>query len=250
MEVDLQKIAARKETLERVRTDLKAHFVGIDDIVDELLNYIQIWYLMPEILSRPIIVNLWGMTGVGKTDLIRRLVKYLQFQDRFVEIELSNVDSTSWESSVASILTNNDLNDGKPAILLFDEIQRFNTLDSDGEPLQSTKFTDFWELLSDGKLSKRTKENLDHYIQDYLFQQKDFKRRQDRGEGTREEDLLLSFYEAQQLKSALQLEQDLNDIAGMPLAQAIEQVQQAKRKKTVYEPVDHSKTLIIPLSSL
>jgi hypothetical protein len=245
MDVDIQQIEARKQTLETARTELKAHFVGIDDIVDDLLNYIQIWYLMPEILTRPIIVNLWGMTGVGKTDLVRRLVKCLSFQDRFVEIELSNVDSTSWQSSVAAILGSNEISDGKPAIVLFDEVQRFNTLNPDGTPIQTTKFTDFWELLSDGKLSKKTKENLDYYIQDYLFQQKDTKRRKEKGEEGVEENPLLGFYEAQQIKSMLQLEEDVSDVAEMTRSQIIEQIQQAKRRKKVYEPVDHARTLIL-----
>lgn len=250
MDVDFQAIEARKTTLEQTRTDLKAHFVGIDDIIDDLLDYIQIWYLIPEILSRPIIVNLWGMTGVGKTDLVRRLVKCLNFQDRFVEIELSNIDGTSWQSSVAAVLGNHDINDAKPAIVLFDEIQRFNTINPDGSPIQSTKFTDFWELLSDGKLSKRSRENLDSYIQDYLYQQKDIKRRKDRGEEDIDENPSLGFYEAQNLKSILQMEQDVSDIADMPRAQMIEQIQLAKRQKKVYEPVDHSKTLILVSGNL
>jgi Peptidase family M41/ATPase family associated with various cellular activities (AAA)/C-terminal, D2-small domain, of ClpB protein len=250
MQVDIRQIEARKQTLEATRADLKAYFVGIDEIIDDFLDYIQIWYLMPEILSRPIIVNLWGMTGVGKTDLVRRLVKCLSFQDRFVEIELSNVDSTSWQSSVASILGNNDINDGKPAIVLFDEIQRFNTLNPDGTPIQTTKFTDFWELLSDGKLSKKTKENLDYYIQDFLFQQKDTQKRKERGEENIDENPTLGLYQAQELKSMLQMEQDLSDIADMPRSQIIEQIQQAKRKKKVYEPVDHSKTLILVSGNL
>jgi Peptidase family M41/ATPase family associated with various cellular activities (AAA) len=245
MNIDFAKIEARKQMLEAARHDLKAHFVGIDDIIDDLLNYIQIWYLLPEILTRPIIVNLWGMTGVGKTDLVRRLVKGLEFQDRFVEIELSNVDSTSWQSSVTSILTANDMNDGRPGIALFDEIQRFNTLNPDGSAIPTTKFTDFWELLSDGKLSKRTKENLDFYIQDYLFQQKDIKRRKDKGEEGIEENPTLGIYEAQQIKSMLGLDQELTDIADMTRSQMVEQIQQAKRKKKVYEPVDHAQTLIL-----
>jgi ATP-dependent Clp protease ATP-binding subunit ClpA len=120
MEVDFLDIAARKQTLEDARVQLKQHFVGIDETIDDLLNYIQIWYLMPEVLTRPIIVNLWGMTGIGKTDLVRRLVKCLSFQDRFVEIELSNVDSTSWASSVSRILDDNGIVDSKPAIVLLD----------------------------------------------------------------------------------------------------------------------------------
>ncbi len=250
MQVDFQQIEARKQVLEQTRAELKAYFIGIDDIIDDLLNYIQIWYLMPEILSRPIIVNLWGMTDVGKTDLVRRLVKCLDSQDRFVEIELSNVDTTSWQSSVASVLSNNGINDGKPAIVLFDEIQRFNTLNADGTPLETTKFTDFWELLSDGKLSKRVKDDLDYYFQDMLFQQKEQKRRKDKGEEGIEENPTLGFYEAQQLKTMLQLDAEVDELTNMPRSQMIEKIRQAKVKKKIYEPVDHARTLILVSGNL
>jgi hypothetical protein len=245
MEVDFQQIEARKKILETARVELKTHFVGIDETIDDLLNYIQIWYLMPEILSRPIIVNLWGMTGVGKTDLVRRLVKCLNFQDRFVEIELSHSEGSSWESSVGAALNNNGISDGKPAIVLFDEIQRFNTINSDGSPVQSSKFTDFWELLSDGKLSKKVKDDLDYYIQDYLYQQKNIKKRKERGEEDVDENPTMGFYDARNLKSILQLDGDVADLADMSQVQMIEQIRQAKQKKKVYEPVDHSKTLLI-----
>jgi Peptidase family M41/ATPase family associated with various cellular activities (AAA) len=245
MEVNFQQIEARKTILETTRVELKTHFVGIDETIDDLLNYIQIWYLMPEILTRPIIVNLWGMTGVGKTDLVRRLVKCLSFQDRFVEIELSHSEGSSWESSVGAALNNNGISDGKPAIVLFDEIQRFNTINSDGSPVQSSRFTDFWELLSDGKLSKKVKDDLDYYIQDYLYQQKNIKKRKERGEEDVDENPTMGFYEARNLKSMLQLEGEVSDIAEMSQVQMIEQIRQAKQKKKVYEPVDHSKTLLI-----
>jgi hypothetical protein len=245
MEIDFQQIEARKQILETTRIELKSHFVGIDETIDDLLNYIQIWYLMPEILSRPIIVNLWGMTGVGKTDLVRRLVKCLNFQDRFVEIELSHTEGSSWDSSVGSALGRNSISDGKPAMVLFDEIQRFNTINPDGSPVQSSKFTDFWELLSDGKLSKRVKDDLDYYIQDYLYQQKNIKKRKERGEEDVDENPTMGFYEAQNLKSMLQLDGEISDIADMSQMQMIEQIRLAKQKKKVYEPIDHSKTLII-----
>jgi cell division protease FtsH len=171
--IDKKDIETRKALIETTRKTLKDQFVGIDRIIDDLLDYIQVWYLMPEVLNRPIIVNLWGMTGVGKTDLIRKMVKSLNFQDRFIEVELSNIDSTSWQSSVASVLQNNDLADERPSIVLFDEIQRFNTIDQEGKPIQQTKYMDFWELLSDGRLSKKSKDDLDYYIYNYMTKKKD-----------------------------------------------------------------------------
>ena len=100
-ELNLKEIEQKKQTLERIKAELKSEFIGIDYIIEEVVDYIQIWYLMPQVLTRPIIVNLWGMTGVGKTDLVRRLVSKLDFQDRFAEVELSNSEHYTWKNSVS-----------------------------------------------------------------------------------------------------------------------------------------------------
>ena len=257
--VDKDLIRERRHTLDQIKTRLKDDFVGIDDIIDSLLDYIQIWYLMPEILTRPIVVCLWGMTGVGKTDLVRRLVRYLSYQDRFTEIELGNSDSTSYYSSVAAILDRNGITDGQPAIVLFDEIQRFNTIEPDGSPVPNTKFTDFWELLSDGRLAKREKDDLDWYVNEYIVNQRQRKRRAaeatapapQNGEPSAaapEEDLMtqqIGIWEAQNLKKMLGLQEDVADLAELNRLQMLERIVDAKKKKRVYEPIDHSKTLIL-----
>lgn len=245
IKVNVEEIVERKKTLERAKAELKQHFIGIDKIIDDLLDYIQIWYLMPEILKRPVIVNLWGMTGVGKTDLIRKLVKALNYQDRFAEIELSNIDATNWKSSVASVLEDNELHDGKPGIVLFDEIQRFNTLNERGEPLPQTKFMDFWELLSDGKLSKKTRDDLDQYLNSYMYRKKENKRKKERGEEVTEDNPMLGIWDAQQMKRLLGLEQPVYELADLPEEEMIELILNAKVKKVIYEPVDHAQTLII-----
>ncbi|HMZ59192.1 MAG TPA: AAA family ATPase, partial [Leptospiraceae bacterium] len=245
MEFDLKKIEERKKNLEFVRTELKDHFVGIDFIIDSLLDYIQIWYLMPEILTRPIIVNLWGMTGVGKTDLVRRLVKLLDYTDRFCEIELSNIDETSYHTSVSSVLSRNKLNDGRPCIVLFDEIQRFNTKDHDGNPLPQAKFTDFWELLSDGRLSKKEKDNIDQYITNFLFQKSDIKLRKSKGEEMVDENPAMNMWEANEIFQMLNMEVDSDNMIDITQQQMLELLLREKGKKKIYEPIDHSRTLII-----
>ncbi|TAF35505.1 MAG: AAA family ATPase [Cytophagales bacterium] len=242
--IDLEEIQRKETLLRRIATELKTEFIGIDYIIDELLTYIRIWYLMPEVLTRPIIVNLWGMTGVGKTDLIRKLVKKLDFQDRFVEVELSNGDNTSWRSSVATILSDNGIDDGKPAIVLFDEIQRYYTIDADGKALENTKFTDFWELLSDGQLAKRDKEDFDYYINSLIMSSKEQRKRNESSSEPVEEDAL-NLYEAIQYKKMLSLEPEAHEIAEMKRDELLRRLQQAKAKKKIYEPVNHSKSLII-----
>jgi Peptidase family M41/ATPase family associated with various cellular activities (AAA) len=245
MKVDLKAMEQRKAVLENARKELKAYFIGIDGIIDDLLDYIQIWYLVPEILNRPIIVNLWGMTGVGKTDLIRKLVKHLDFQERFAEVELSNIDSTSWVTSVSDVLDRNKINDGKPAIVLFDEIQRFNTLDGEGKAMPQSKFTDFWELLSDGRLAKKQKDDLDEYLAQFMFNAKDIQKRKQKGEENLDENPMLGMWEAQQLKKMMRLEESTMDLAETSQKEMMEIIRREKGKKKIYEPVDHSKTLII-----
>jgi Peptidase family M41/ATPase family associated with various cellular activities (AAA) len=244
LDIKIDQIAARKATLEAAKTHLKSQFIGIDGIIDDLLDYIQVWYLVPEILKRPVIVNLWGMTGVGKTDLVRKLIKSLDMTDRFVEVELSNADSTSWSSSVSAVLTEYGFQDEKPCIVLFDEIQRFNTVDEQGRQVSQTKYMDFWELLSDGHLSKRSKIDLDQYLHSYRFNQKDRQRRKEKGEET-EAPNGIGIWEAQNLRRVLDADMAVDQMADLQEADVIEMIMAAKQKKKIYEPVNHAKTLII-----
>lgn len=259
--INLEEINTKKQRLETIKIELKREFIGIDYIIEELVDYIQIWYLMPEILTRPIIVNLWGMTGVGKTDLIRKLVSKLAYQDRFVEVELSNGEST-WNSNVSSILETNGINNAKPAIVLFDEIQRFYTIDSEGKPLLNTRFQDFWELLSDGKLAKRdAKESIDDYLQRYLYAAMQRQKRKQKlkdappmpadsmnpmgGNLSEDEEATVGVWEAQSLKKIFDLKESVNEIAEMREEDVLMMMQQTREKKKVYEPINHAKTLII-----
>jgi cell division protease FtsH len=243
--IDKERLAHRRATLELLRLRLKEDFVGIDEIIDSLLDYIQVWYLMPEVLTRPIIVCLWGMTGVGKTDLVRKMVQYLDFQERFAEVELGNTDQTTYFSSVNAILKSNGLIDSRPAIVLFDEIQRFYTIEPDGSPVQVTKFNDFWELLSDGRLAKREKEDFDYYISDFMFNQR---QRNRRPPGEPAEDPMqdtVGIWEARNLKKMLELEEDVLDIAEMSKKQMLDIIIEAKSKRRVFEPIDYSQMLIL-----
>lgn len=210
---DKKQVAARQEVLERTRAELKAFFVGIDGVIDDLCDGIAVWYTMPEILDRPVIVNLWGMTGVGKTDLIRRLVRHLDIQEHFVEIELSNGDSTSWHSSVASRLNESGALRGEPTLLLFDEIQRFNTIDSDGKPLVNTKFSDFWELLSDGRLSRREPPDYEYLIASMMSGKRNIEKRRAAGEEVSDD--VIGIWEAQSMKRTFGLEGDLDELSDM-----------------------------------
>jgi hypothetical protein len=145
----------KQRRLDEIAAELKTEFFGIDEIIDKVINLIRAWYIMPSILSRPVIVNLWGMTGVGKTQLVRRLAYKLGFSKKFVEVQMDGFSNGSGfnQNSISGILASSSIEEGETGILLLDEMQRFRTIDSAGQELSVERYQDVWMLLSDGKFS-------------------------------------------------------------------------------------------------
>ncbi len=149
----VEKIRFRREKLLSAGEELKKQFVGLDHIIDEVMGNIENWYVMPELSTRPIIVCLWGMTGVGKTELVRKLVKAIGFGDKFLEVQMSG--GRTGDSSIKDRIEFSNISRGEPGIILLDEIQRWRTVDERGNDTQNNKFQDLWMLLSDGKFSSK-----------------------------------------------------------------------------------------------
>ena len=166
----ISRIRERQLVLKEASRELKKHFVGLDAIIDKIIKDIETWFVMPELLTRPVIICLWGPTGVGKTDLVRRLVKLLHFSNRYCEIELTNKGSGFHEfhNTISGILScNPNIRSEEPSVVLLDEIQNFRTKDESGHEIHDYKFRDVWTLLSDGKLPFEADLN---YIMQLLFQ--------------------------------------------------------------------------------
>ena len=154
--MNIKKIKDKRKHLEQAKRNLKNHFIGLDNIIDNIFANIEIWYIMPELLTRPIVVNLWGMTGVGKTDLIRRLIRELNFEKSYVEIQLDSGKSSAYSGhyTIKQHIKSNNINPEDQGIVFLDEIQRFRTIDEQGNLINNNdKYQDIWMLLSDGQFS-------------------------------------------------------------------------------------------------
>ena len=239
--LDVKLIAIKREKLKQIAIELKQEFVGIDYVIDQLLQSIEIWYLMPEVLARPLIINLWGMTGVGKTDLVRSMIKKLDMLDRFLEIELKH--PSTYRSSVANCLSKEKFGDNEPAIVLFDEIQRFATKDSDGKDIKDQAFTDFWELLSDGKLAKREdRDDLQQNMLRLMLDQKRKKKRVAKNPDEPPEETEFDFWEMQDYASLIGVS---NEFAmNLDEDSLLDAMQNLHKTKKFYEATDYSKLLI------
>lgn len=256
-------LTSKKRKLEELRDYLKSEFVGIDAIVDELINKIKVWYLMPEILEKPIIINLWGMTGVGKTDLVRKIVKFLDFNEKYAEMELSHNESGSsfrYLNSVNEILNLYSITPEKPSILFFDEIQKFRTVDEDQKDIKNLRFQDFWELLSDGKISKKSQIEGIEEVYVGLLQEKDrrekkkIKQAEKKDNPDQNHDENENYYDyieswnTRKIKQYLikdRSKEALENLSKMTRAEVLDKLEEVFNSKKFLETDNYTKSLII-----
>lgn len=148
-------LAQRNQQLQKIAAQLKTELFGIDAIIDRVIDSVRAWYVLPELVSRPVIVCLWGLTGTGKTQLVRRLAQLLGFYDRFVEVQMDGFSNgAGWRGaqSVSGMLVQSGVREGEPGILVLDEFQRFRTIDAKRNELRVERYQDVWALLSDGRM--------------------------------------------------------------------------------------------------
>lgn len=144
-------ILDKKSILKNTEVQLKKEFIGLDHIIDEIIDSITPWFLFPEVQLRPLVINLWGMTGTGKTALVKRFSELLSYDKAFLHIDSGEFGSNSdiWLKSMLS----DDLvhYHEKEVIICLDEFQFARTIDENGNEIEKDKLRIVWELIDSGK---------------------------------------------------------------------------------------------------
>lgn len=146
-----QDIVLKRSLLKETEKQLKKEFVGIDNVIEQIINSVSSWYSFPYFQERPTIINLWGLTGTGKSSVILRLAELLQVMDKFYHFELSQ-NEPGYRSGIRSKLEGlYEVHTGLPMILVLDEFQHMRTIDGLG--LETNSFTQgiIWQLLDSGR---------------------------------------------------------------------------------------------------
>ena len=145
-------LIVKKQKLQEITSSLKEKFMGLDYVIDEVMSLVMPWYLFPEAQIRPTVINLWGLTGSGKTALVQTIVDMLNHRKLYSHIDMGEFesDSAAW---IKNIFTN-DLSyfHEKPAVICLDEFQFANTLDANNNELGKDKLRVIWDLLDSGKI--------------------------------------------------------------------------------------------------
>lgn len=152
LKLEHQELIERRKRLQYTGEVLKDQFIGLDKVIDEIVSLIAAWYLLPEIQRRPTVINLWGLTGSGKTALVQQLIKHLSLEGMYAHIDMGEFesDSASWLKSILK----DDLEffDEKSPVICLDEFQFARTVDGEGNEQGKDKLRVIWDLLDSGKI--------------------------------------------------------------------------------------------------
>ena len=143
-------IAEKQSLLDNAAKTLKNEFVGIDAVIDNVIDSLTTWFLFPELQERPLVINLWGMTGVGKTALIKRLSVLLDYDKKLFRFDMGDkkTDYRTMRDILRGLFYNNS---GKPYILMMDEFQYAKTKNEDDCEIDNSFSRVLWDLLDSGK---------------------------------------------------------------------------------------------------
>ena len=142
----------KQNLLKSTRETLKREFFGIDSCIDQIIEHTKSWLLLNDFQEKPLIVNLWGLTGVGKTSLIKRMVELIQWEKNFLRFDLGNKKGQhSFRESLEDLV---EKEDNDPLVIVLDEFQHTRTLVGPlGDDIPSDENRQIWELLDSGKIA-------------------------------------------------------------------------------------------------
>jgi cell division protease FtsH len=131
----------KRKLLEVVRIQLKREFIGLDKVIDQVIELSSAWYLFPNLQERPTVINLWGLTGTGKTSLVKRFAQLIDYEKKYFRFDMKSERSALGLDDIDEV---NRSSGNNFMILGLDEFQNI--------PSSKNQTEGLWDLLDSGKL--------------------------------------------------------------------------------------------------
>lgn len=155
--IDIDEIRRKNELVDNAIKTLKEEFIGIDKQIDEIMDNVRTWYLYPKLQTRPLVVSIWGLSGTGKTCVVKRISELLNIEKDYVYWNFASIsESSSWE--IENQIEEELSNEASNRMFVYDEFQYAATINPTTGEERDTKsgLKPFWELLDSGLLHKRS----------------------------------------------------------------------------------------------
>lgn len=146
----------KHEKLENAKTFLKKEFIGIDKVINRVIESLSSWYMFPGLQETPLIINLWGMTGVGKSSLVNRLAQLLGYNKQHYRFDMGELSSKSNMNVIDQLTDLAFKKEPEPFIISFDEFQHAKTIDEDKREIQKAENRIIWKILDTGTFDADT----------------------------------------------------------------------------------------------
>lgn len=146
---------------DKIAKKLKSEFIGISPQIDQIISLVKTWSMYPNFYDKPLIVNLFGMSGCGKTSLIKRLVELLELEKDFHYFNCSNISDYTDYAFKNELVSHFSYSGNTNRIFVFDEFQYASSINSDFKEKTNREISSMkpcWEMIDDGKL----------YLEDYV----------------------------------------------------------------------------------
>jgi hypothetical protein len=148
-----KKMYAKIANVESAVAEISDELFGLEHQAQSCLNQMNMYLNLPGLMRQPLILNFWGSTGTGKTQLVKRLVELAGLDKRFVQVNLANTGASRWNAKMAVVseLVDAENSDAlKPVVLFFDEMQHARTINEKNEEIQQNDIADLWGILENG----------------------------------------------------------------------------------------------------
>ena len=155
--INIEEIRKKNEIVDNAIKVLKEEFVGIDKQIDEIMDNVRTWYLYPKLQTRPLVVSIWGLSGTGKTCVVKRISELLGIEKDYVYWNFASInESSSWE--IENQIEEELSNEASNRMFVYDEFQYAATIDPNTGQERDNKsgLKPFWELLDSGLIHKRS----------------------------------------------------------------------------------------------
>jgi len=152
---------------------IKTKLIDCDKQIDQFAQLLAPWYCAPELLTKPLVINLVGMTGVGKTQMFRLFCDELGLNEVSQMMTCANNNSVSPAQVAYRMKEEDGLDKG---IIFIDEFQNFSCKGALGTRTNNSNTQEFWDILSDGKIPMNlSKEELERTMRNIAYMINDTK---------------------------------------------------------------------------